>query len=74
MHASCSPFPTALPVSAACMHAWIYGFNEFDCKVLFPNIDDLKMDGDTVFLPAHIWMAESDADIQDSTSVGEQQE
>jgi len=54
--------------------SWIYGFNEFDCKVLFPNIDDLKMDGDTVLLPAHIWMAESDADIQDSTSVGEQQE
>ena len=54
--------------------SWIYGFNEFDCKVLFPNIDDLKMDGDTVLLPAHIWMTESDADIQDSTSVGEQQE
>ena len=54
--------------------SWIYGFNKFDCKVLFPNIVDLKMDGDTVLLPAHIWMAESDADIQDSTSVGEWQE
>jgi hypothetical protein len=54
--------------------SWIYGFKEFDCKVLFPNIDDLKMDGDTVLLPAQIWMADSDADIQDSSSVGEQQE
>jgi hypothetical protein len=45
--------------------SWIYGFKEFDCKVIFSNIDDLKMDGDTVLLPAHIWMAESDADILD---------
>jgi hypothetical protein len=44
---------------------WIYGFKEFDCKVIFPNIDDLKMEGDTVLLHAHIWMPESDADILD---------
>jgi len=46
--------------------SWIYGFKEFDCKVIFPNIDDLKMDGTTILLPAHIWMTESDADIPDS--------
>jgi hypothetical protein len=36
----------------------MHGFKELDCKIIFPNIDDLKMAG-------------SDADIPDSISVGE---
>ncbi|KAJ1274687.1 hypothetical protein BS78_05G080700 [Paspalum vaginatum] len=31
--------------------AMIYDFDEFDCELLFPNINDLKMDGNRVLLP-----------------------
>ena len=34
--------------------AWMYDLDEFDCEVLLPNLEDVKMDGDVILLPAHI--------------------
>jgi len=33
----------------------IYGYDIFDCEVIFPNIDDLVMNGRSILLPTHIW-------------------
>ena len=36
------------------LRARIYDFEGFDCEVIFPNIDDLVMSGNTILLPPHI--------------------
>ena len=30
--------------------SWIYCFNEFDCKVIFPSINDFEMDSEVILL------------------------
>lgn len=49
--------------------AWIYDFDEFDCEVLFPDINDLKMDGDVVLLPMHL-ISHLFGNIEDSSEIG----
>jgi hypothetical protein len=31
----------------------IYGLDEFDCEILIPDLNKLKIDGDTIILPPH---------------------
>ena len=34
--------------------AWLDGLDEFDCKVLLPNLNDVKMEGNTILLSPEI--------------------
>ncbi|RLM86634.1 hypothetical protein C2845_PM04G32190 [Panicum miliaceum] len=49
--------------------AWIYYFDEFDCEVLFPDINDLKMDGAVVLLPMHL-ISHLFGNIEDFDEIG----
>nr|TKW29493.1 hypothetical protein SEVIR_3G398700v2 [Setaria viridis] len=50
------------------LSAQIYDFHEFDCELLFPNIDDLKMDGDTIMIPWHL-ISHLFGNVEDSDEV-----
>jgi hypothetical protein len=30
------------------------GLDEVDCNIYIPNLNDLKMDGETILVPAHV--------------------
>jgi ABC-type uncharacterized transport system ATPase subunit len=32
----------------------IYGLDEFDCEILIPDLNEIKMEGDTIILPPHV--------------------
>jgi len=35
--------------------AWIIdGFDKFDCELYIPNVDELRMNGETIILPDHV--------------------
>uniref|UniRef100_A0A0E0CJP3 Uncharacterized protein n=1 Tax=Oryza meridionalis TaxID=40149 RepID=A0A0E0CJP3_9ORYZ len=36
------------------LSARMYGVEEFDCEVFLPDLKDVKMDGNTILLPAHV--------------------
>ena len=32
----------------------IYGLDKFDCEILIPDLNEIKMEGDTIILPPHV--------------------
>ena len=34
--------------------AWTYGFDEFDCELFIPDVDNLVMNGNALVLPPHV--------------------
>jgi hypothetical protein len=34
--------------------AMIYGLDKFDCEILIPDLNEIKMEGDTIILPPHV--------------------